>query len=80
MGKTPLPLRLLVYAPWVEHPTMVALAGQGHIIVPFEATVDGAMADLILHPAAHRWTDEFWAERSYLTAALKRARMVKRAL
>ena len=75
MGRTPLPLRILVHPTWVSHPSLAALADQGHTIEAFDATE----ADLLLHPQAHRWTDEFWDEPAYLAAALKRARMAKRA-
>jgi hypothetical protein len=76
MGKTSQPLTIWAWSPWFSHETLRALAAQSHTII----AIDDAQPtpDLILHPAAHRWTDAFWDEPAYLAAALKRARMAKR--
>ena len=69
MGKTPLPLTILVAQEWLTHPQVQTLADQGHRIQA------APVADLILTPGAWNWTEDMWP---YLDVALKAARARKK--
>lgn len=56
MGKTSQPLEIHVAARWATQPEINALREQGHTVV----TMPDLTVDLILHPAAHMWSDEMW--------------------
>ena len=69
VGKTPLPLTILVAQEWLTHEKIQALADQGHTIHV------APEADLILSPAAHWWKEDMWP---WLPVALKAARARKK--
>ena len=69
MGKTPVPLTILVAPEWLTHEKIVELAAKGHTIG------EAPVADLILSPSAHWWSDAMW---KFLPTALKRARARKK--
>lgn len=56
-GKTNQPLRILVDAPWWDHPAVARLREAGH-------TVNACVfeADAILHPAAFGWHAAMFVE------------------
>lgn len=76
--KTNAPLHILVYPDYRHHEAVLALVALGH-------TVESSMSDdpgrhwheydLILHPAAWRWSDEMWG---YLDTAIKEARRARK--
>lgn len=69
MGKTPVPLVILVDAALAPLPPVIdELAAKGHTI-----RVEPIDADLVLSPKAHYWHETFWLTK-YLDAALKAAR------
>ena len=72
MGKSPEAKRLsiVVADEWINRPEIQVLAEKGHSI---GAIAGMAHVDLILHPSAHWWTDEFW-DTNMLEAAVKKAR------
>ena len=83
-GKTSAPLRIAVYSAWLTHPAIEVLIAQGHGVAAYP---EPANADLILHPAAHNWSEPMFVEdekkdgtkhRPYLNAALSAARARKR--
>ena len=69
MGKTPVPLTILVSPEWLTHEKIAELAAKGHTIG------EAPVADLILSSSAHWWQETMW---KYLPAALKRARARKK--
>ena len=69
MGRTPLPLTILVALEWLTHEKVQALAEQGHTIQV------APVADLILSPTAHWWNGTMWP---FLQVALKAARARKK--
>ena len=74
MGRTPIPLTILVEGAWLSTPQILALTEKGHTTLPF---TPGAV-DLILHSRAHWWADEMFSKPIYLEAALKAARKRRR--
>ncbi len=85
MVRTTQPLVIAVAPRWARHPAIEELRAAGHRIVEVSEPVDSA--DLILHPAAHGWSDEmfeaFWRKngtqyRPYTEAAVKAARSRKK--
>ena len=72
MGKTPVPLTILVDRDWLQHPTILALVEKGHTV--HECPV----RELILSRAAHYWDDTMFAKPAYLDTALKVARARKK--
>ena len=80
-GRTSLPLRILVAPEFAASEGVRGLQAQGHHVVvlgpgfgiePGETT----QFDLILHPAAHWWSEDMWP---YLPAALTAARKRRKA-
>lgn len=75
-GQTNQPLVIWVAEQWLEHPKIMELREKGHFVrsvsgLPeLDETVSPA-PDLILHPAAWRWSGESWP---YLDDAIKEAR------
>jgi len=86
MGRTPTPLVVWTTAEWAKRPEMVELAEKGHAIVEIEQIQRWMLdslepvpePDLILHPAAHGWTEQMWETR-LLDVALSAARRRKKA-
>jgi len=81
-GVTNQPLVIWVAEQWYSHPEILKLMAAGHRVVNMSGApklgMDGATAtppDLILHPAAHFWTDAMF---DYLPAALTAARARRR--
>jgi virulence-associated protein VagC len=70
-GKTTKPLLIAVAPAWLMRDDIQALAAAGHRV---EAIVTDA--DLILHPAAHRWGDVFF-DADMLPIAVKAAQRLK---
>jgi hypothetical protein len=90
-GKTNQPLRFWVASTWRQHPAILALEAQGHIVHEVAGLIaaDGSVhePDLILHPAAHGWSEPmFQTEKKkdgteyapYLEVALSAARKRKK--
>jgi hypothetical protein len=84
-GKTNQPLRIYVWSSWRSHPAVLALAAAGHVLV--DAVMADAGADLILHPAAHGWSEPMFTTEirkdgteyaPYLEVALSAARKRKK--
>lgn len=67
MGRSSKPLRLCVEREWLQDPILIALAEQGHEIIPLEIE-----ADMIFSPRAWRAFD-----LKHLDLAIKSARAVK---
>ena len=83
-GKTNQPLRIVVADRWLQHPEIVALRAAGHDVYSLYTFIDvrigsgahiGSEPDLLLHPAAHQWSDDMW---DFLPAAITAARKRKR--
>ena len=74
MGKTNQKLTIWVAEEWADHAEMDALRDKGHEIFPLTGVGNLPAPDLILHPAAHQWSDYMWG---YLENALKAARKRK---
>lgn len=70
-GRTTKPLRIAVLADWVERPDIQALAAAGHTVQPIVTD-----ADIILHPAAHRW-EQVMFDADMLPVAIKAAQRLK---
>ena len=73
MGKTPLPLVILVDSALGNHPQLILLEEKGHTI-----RYEKIDADIVLSPKAHYWHETFW-QTKYLEAALKAARARRKA-
>lgn len=76
MGRATPSLTIWVASQWLDHPAIAALRAQGHTVRDFGGTVPGMEPDLLLHPAAHWWSDDMWP---YLPAALTAARKRRKA-
>ena len=74
MGKTPMPLRIMVDETMLGLPEITKLREQGHEIISIPFTVNGAPCDMILHPNAWNMHANFM---DYLAVALKAARAVR---
>jgi len=81
-GVTNQPLVVWVAEQWYSHPEILKLMAAGHDVIrmdeaPTYTPFRGARIepDLILHPAAHSWTDDMF---DYLPAALTAARARRR--
>ena len=75
-GLTSAPLVIWVAAEWFNRPEILALMSDGHRVISMGMpALLVTEPDLILHRAAHAWSDEFW---DYLPAALKSVRERKR--
>jgi len=72
-GKTNQPLRIVVAEAYDKHPAVEALRAQGHDV--YVTDVTAPLPDLLLHPAAHQWSDDMW---DFLPAAITAARKRKR--
>lgn len=72
MGKSPEAKRLtiVVAEQWTKRPEILELMAKGHTLIAMQ---DLVTVDLILHPSAHWWTEEFW-DTNMLEAAVKKAR------
>jgi hypothetical protein len=70
-GKTNSPLVVWVATEFLNSPSVESLRQQGHTVREFGGTVPGMEPDLLLHPAAHWWSEDMWP---YLPAALAAAR------
>ena len=70
-GRTTKPLRIDVHPDWLIREDVQALAAAGHIV---QAIVTDA--DIILHPAAHRWDGVFF-DADMLPVAIKAAQRLK---
>lgn len=88
-GKTNQPLTVWIAAAWRQHPAVTALVAAGHRIEALTTDVPLPLTepDLILHPAAHNWSEPMFQEdekkdgtkyRPYLEAAIAAARARKR--
>lgn len=80
MGRTPVPLLIVVDDDWAEHPKVVELREKGHTIVRMSDFQrgdlrDAARPDMVLARIAWAWNDEVW---KYLDTALKAARARKK--
>lgn len=73
-GLTTAPLVVWVAAEWYNHPATLKLMSEGHRVTKIPEH-PGPTIDLILHPAAHYWTNDFW---DYLPAAVTAARRRQR--
>ena len=73
MGKTSQKLTIWVARDWAEHEKINELRAKGHA-VEILMNLPEDDPDLILHPAAHQWTNEMWI---YMEQALKTARRRK---
>jgi hypothetical protein len=73
VGKTPVPLTIIVDSTLEPHPSLDLLVEKGHTVrfEPIEA-------DIVLSPKAHFWHPTFWVTK-YLEAALKAARARRKA-
>jgi len=76
-GLTNQPLVIWVAAEWFSHPEILKLMAAGHRVVKMDQHWVGPSEPpgLILHPAAHFWTDAMF---DYLPAALTAARARRR--
>ena len=72
-GVTNQPLVVWVAEQWYSHPEILKLMAAGHRVIRFNDLEKSP--DLILHPAAHSWTDDMF---DYLPAALTAARARRR--
>jgi len=70
-GRTTKPLYILIDATYMSRSDVQALSAAGHRVEPIETT-----ADLILHPAAHRWSEVFF-DAEMLPIAIKAAQRRK---
>ncbi len=67
------PLIILADARWTDHPQLKAYATKrGYLVQWYTLPVD-----VILHPNAHYWTDDFW-ETGMLETVMKHARAAKK--
>lgn len=88
MGKPNPVLNVWIAPEWRDHPAVVALRAQGHAVREMSFTGIGVgTPDLILHPAAHGWSEVMFVEeerkngtthRPYVDAALTMARARRR--
>lgn len=76
MGRTPLPLTILVASEWIDQPAIRALVHKGHRV---RALGPDEQADLILAPNAHAWHEGWFDKPALLELALRRARERRRA-
>ena len=88
MGRPNPVLTIWVAPAWLNHPAIIALRTQGHHVYWMDHDADGVTwstvpPDLILHPAAHWWSEDMFTEETrkdgstyqpYLDAALVAAR------
>lgn len=77
MGKPNPILTIVVADEWWNSPPVEELANAGHKVYRWSAFVGPVFdtPDLILHPAAHWWSEDMWP---YLPAALTAARKRRR--
>jgi hypothetical protein len=80
VGKTPVPLLVVVDDEFVEHPKIFELERKGHTVASMSELRRGDLhnaqgPDLILSRAAWNWDDEMWR---YLEVTLKAARQRKK--
>ena len=78
MGRPNPILTIWVAHAWINHPAISALEAQGHRVYDMGtqlsrtfSTNESPEPDLILHPAAHWWSNDMW---DYIPAALVAAR------
>ena len=88
MGRPDPVLTIWVADQWLAHPAIAALQAAGHTVRAFGGTVPGMEPDLLLHPAAHWWSEDMFTEETrkdgttyqpYLDAALVAARKRRKA-
>ena len=78
MGRANPVLTLWVADQWFSHPAVEELANAGHRIYRMSGCGTAEPPDLILHPAAHWWSDDMWeALPAALVAARKRRKASK---
>ena len=74
MGRANPALCIVVADAWRSRPEVIVLRDAGHAVIAFSDFSTGSREpDLILHPAAHAWSDEMF-ETPYLKTALAAAR------
>ena len=83
MGKTPVPLTILIDGEWKARGEFLALTDKGHVLVassdpPNYVFTDLNQVDLVLSRKAHYWDDTMFAKPAYLDTALKVARARKK--
>ena len=79
-GHTNQPLIIWVAEQWLEHPKIVDLREKGHFILSVVGSPEWDETirldpDLILHPAAWRWSEKMWV---FLDDAIKEARRARK--